>query len=256
MSLARFRPHLLVAVALAMALALAAQPAIHQPLEYHRFVDGRTIFGVPNFWNVLSNLPFVLVGLAGLRWLFAHMTRIERVLRPAYLVLFAGVALVGFGSGWYHLQPDNASLVWDRLPMTLAFMAFFAIVLGEYIDLRLARLTLWPLLVAGVASVLYWRATDDLRPYALVQFLPVLLIPGVLLMYPRRDSAPIWWAIAFYVLAKLLEHFDGAIYAALAGGISGHSLKHMAAAVGMAALLVGLRARHSGSIQAGAPLSD
>lgn len=254
--LTRFRPHLLLAIALAMTLALAAQPPIPQPLEYHRFVDTRTLFGVPNFWNVASNLPFVLVGLAGLRWLFASMATIERVLRPAYVVLFVGVTLVGVGSGWYHLQPDNASLVWDRLPMTLALMAFFAIVLGEHIDLRLARFTLWPLLVAGVLSVLYWRATDDLRPYALVQFVPVLLIPLVLLLYPRRGSGPIWWALAFYVLAKLLEHFDRQVLDALAGAISGHSIKHVAAAVGMAALLVGLRARHSGSIQAGAPVSD
>lgn len=252
----RLRPHLLLAIALAMVFAIASMPPIAQPLEYHRFFDGRTLLGVPNFWNVASNLPFVLVGLAGLRWVDANMAQIERVLRPAYVVLFVGVTLVGFGSGWYHLQPDNASLVWDRLPMTLAFMALFAIVLGEYIDLRLARFTLWPLLVAGVLSVLYWRATDDLRPYALVQFLPVLLIPLVLLIYPRRGSAPIWWAIAFYVLAKLLEHFDGAIYAALAGGVSGHSLKHVAAAAGMAALLAGLRGRRSGTIQAPAPLPD
>jgi hypothetical protein len=251
----RFRPHLLLALALAMTLALAAQPPIHQPLAYHHFADARTLLGVPNFWNVLSNLPFVLVGLAGLAWTVRHLHAIERQLRPAWLLLFAGVALVGLGSGWYHLDPDNSSLVWDRLPMTLAFMAFFAIILGEHVELRLAKLLLWPLLFVGVASVLYWRATDDLRPYALVQFLPVLLIPLLVLLYPRRGSGPVWAALGCYVLAKLLEQFDPQVYAALGHAISGHSLKHVAAAAGMWALLLGLQARHPTRVQPPAPVS-
>jgi hypothetical protein len=251
----RFRPHLLLALALAMTLAVAAQPPIHQPLAYHHFADARTLLGVPNFWNVLSNLPFVLVGLAGLAWTVRHLHAIERHLRPAWLLLFAGVALVGLGSGWYHLDPDNSSLVWDRLPMTLAFMAFFAIILGEHVELRLAKLLLWPLLFVGVASVLYWRATDDLRPYALVQFLPVLLIPLLVLLYPRRGSGPVWAALGCYVLAKGLEQFDPQVYAALGHAISGHSLKHVAAAAGMGALWLGLKARCAARVQPPAPVS-
>jgi hypothetical protein len=204
---------------------------------------------VPNFWNVLSNLPFLLVGLAGLGWIVRHMESIALELRAAWLVLFLGVALVGLGSGWYHLAPGNATLVWDRLPMTLAFMAFFAIILGEHIQPRLARMALWPLLLAGVASVLYWRATDDLRPYALVQFLPVLLIPLVLVLYPKRGSGAVWIALGCYVLAKLLEAFDPQVYAALGHAISGHSLKHVAAAAGMWALLAGLESGHYTGIQ-------
>ena len=254
MKLARFRPHLLLALALGLALALLAQPPIHQPLAYHRFADARTLLGVPNFWNVLSNLPFVLVGLAGLTWCARHIQRVPRELRAAWLVLFVGVALVGLGSGWYHLAPGNATLVWDRLPMTLAFMAFFAIILGEHLSARAARIALWPLLLAGVASVLYWRRTDDLRPYALVQFLPVLLIPLILLLYPRKGSGAVWVALACYVLAKLLEAFDPQIYGALGGTISGHSLKHVAAAAGMGALLAGLKGRYSASIQPSTPV--
>jgi hypothetical protein len=249
----RFRPHLLLAIALALVLALLAQPPIAQPQSYHHFADARTLLGVPNFWNVAPNLPFLLVGVAGLAWLRTHRDGIEAELRPAWWFLCAGVALVAFGSGAYHWAPSDASLVGDRLPMTLAFMAFAAIVLGEHISLRAARLALWPLLLAGVASVLYWRATDDLRPYALVQFLPVLLIPLVLLLYPRRGSGVVWVALACYVLAKALEHFDAPIYAALGHGISGHSIKHVAAAAAMAALLAGRRARASASIQARSP---
>ena len=254
MSLARFRPHLLLALALGLTLAMMAQPPIPQALSYHRFADTRTLLGVPNFWNVLSNLPFLLVGIAGLVWTAARLKQIEPKLQRPWLILFAGVALVGLGSGWYHLAPSSATLVWDRLPMTLAFMAFFAIILGEHIDLRLAKWLLWPLLIVGVASVFYWRATDDLRPYALVQFLPVLLIPLILLIYPRKGTGGVWAALGFYVLAKLLETFDPQVYAALGQAISGHSLKHVAAAVGMWALLAALKARHSASIQPSAPV--
>ena len=254
MNLARFRPHLLAALALGLTLALFAQPPIHQSLDYHHFADSRTLLGVPNFWNVVSNLPFLLVGLLGLAWTVKHMEKIERETRAAWLVLFGGVALVGVGSSWYHLAPSSATLVWDRLPMTLAFMALFAIVLGEHIALRLARMGLYPLLLAGVASVLYWRSTDDLRPYALVQFLPVLLIPLILVLYPRKGSGPVWIALACYVAAKLLEALDARIFDALGHAISGHSLKHVVAAGAMWALLAGLKGRRSASIQPSAPI--
>ena len=244
---------MLLAIALALTLAVLAQPPIHQAQSYHHFADTRTLLGLPNFWNVVSNLPFLLVGLAGLAWLGAHKQEIEPELRTAWFVLSAGVALVAFGSGAYHWAPSNQSLVGDRLPMTLAFMALAAIILGEHISLRAAGFALWPLLVAGVASVLYWRATDDLRPYAPVQFLPVLLIPLVLVLYPKPGRGAIWLALGCYVLAKGLEQFDARIYVALGHAISGHSLKHVAAAGAMAALLAGRRARASASIQSPMP---
>jgi hypothetical protein len=252
--LARYRLHLLGAVALAFLVAVLVQPPIHQPLAYHHFADARTLLGVPNFWNVASNLPFLAVGIAGLAWCARHIARIDRALRAPWLVLFVGVIGVGLGSGWYHLAPNNGTLVWDRLPMTLAFMALFAIVLGEHVNRRLGRFALWPLLLAGVVSVLYWRGTDDLRPYLLVQFLPVLLIPLILWLYPRPGSVAVWLALGCYVLAKLLEQFDPQVYDALGHSISGHSLKHVAAAAGMWALLAGLKRRRWASIQPAAPV--
>jgi hypothetical protein len=186
--LSRYRPHLLLAVALAMIAAAFSLPPIAQEPAYHRFVDVRTLLGVPNFWNVASNLPFVIAGALGLWRYHAVRAQVREPLRSAAIALFLGVLLVGFGSGWYHLAPSNGSLVWDRLPMTVAFMALFALVLGVRIDTRLAQWLLWPLLVLGAASVVYWHVTEldghgDLRPYALVQFLPVLLIPLVLWLY-------------------------------------------------------------------------
>jgi len=219
-------------------------PRIPQPLAYHRFADQRTLLGIPNALNVLSNLPFLFAGVAGLRFIRRQppypagrhfLTGAERW---PWVIFFLGVTLTFVGSAWYHLAPDNARLVWDRLPMTLGFMSLFAAMIAERIDLRAGLWLLGPFLLAGLGSVLYWRWTElggagDLRPYAAVQFLPLLVIPLMLLLFPARyrGTAGIWIALLWYGLAKLLEEFDGQIYHLAQQIISGHSLKHLAAAV-------------------------
>jgi len=222
---------------------LMAEP-IAQDSGYHQFADQRTILGVPNFWNVVSNLPFLIVGLMGLFGLL-RSGRIQFIaeLKPAYVLFFAGVALVNFGSGYYHLWPDNETLVWDRLPMTFAFMALFAVIIAEFASLKASRLALWPLVVFGVLSVFYWHFTEaagrgDLRIYALVQFLPMLLIPLLLLLFrPRFTLISGYWVLLLaYVLAKVFEYYDEGLFQSL-GFISGHSLKHIVAALGVFLLL-------------------
>lgn len=235
-------------------IALALQPPIPQDPAYHTFVDGRGFAGIPNFWNVISNLPFLLFGLWGLLTLRrTDLPGLLPALRPAYLVFFIGAALVALGSGYYHLQPNNHTLVWDRLPMTIAFMAFFSIVIGEHVDLRLAQRLLWPLIVTGAASVWYWHITEarghgDLRPYAAVQFLPVIFIPLMLWLLPSRLTGThfFWLVIATYALAKVFEFFDGGTYQLL-HVISGHSLKHMVAAVGIYFMVLALQRRVTGA---------
>ncbi len=240
---------LVLAVAAAIAAMLLVDPIPQDP-AYHAFADTRAMFGVPNFWNVASNLPFPLFGLWGLaRAQRGPLDPLAAAQRTAWIVFFLGATAVGFGSGYYHLHPDNASLVWDRLPMTLAFMGLFAALVGEHLDVRWGRGLLWPLLAVGLASVLWWHWTEshgrgDLRPYAAVQFLPLILIPGLLLAFPRPGRAPLWWVLALYALAKALEHWDAAIFAAI-GVTGGHAFKHVAAAVGIGVIAywLGSRAR-------------
>jgi len=226
--------------------ALLADPVAQDP-AYHLFADRRSILGIPNFFDVVSNLPFAAVGAAGL-YFVSRNTGISSN-RLAWQVFFAGVTLTAAGSGYYHVAPQNDTLVWDRLPMTIAFMGFVAIVTGEYLSDRLARQLLLPLLAIGSASVFYWAHTEslgrgDLRAYALVQFLPMLLIPLVILLHRgRSDLGPyIGLMIFFYITAKLLEFFDTAVFAA-GGLVSGHSLKHVLAAMAPASLLYGLQQR-------------
>lgn len=203
---------------------------IPQDPAYHHFADTRTMLGVPNALNVISNFPFLVIGVAGLLALRrGHAKFVDARERWPYIALFVGVTLTAFGSAWYHLNPNNATLVWDRLPMTLGFMGLLCAIVAERISVRLGLMLLVPLLTAGMASVLYWRAADDLRPYLLVQFGPILIIPVLLWCFPDRYTHTLRLVRVFgwYVAARILESLDGA----MAGSpISGHTLKHLAAA--------------------------
>ena len=240
----------LLAVAALAVVAMALIDPIPQDLDYHRFADSRPWLGIANFADVVSNLPFALVGLLGLHYLLsAGNSTVAAAQKPAYLIFFGGVLLVCFGSGYYHLEPDNTSLVWDRLPMTLAFMGLFSAVIGERISPVLGKRLLWLLVFLGLASVIYWHISEqqsrgDLRPYALVQFLPMALIPLILWLFPGRyrDVRYFVALVGFYALSKICEHWDEAIYQLL-GGVSGHSLKHLAAAIGVLCFWWGLKRR-------------
>jgi hypothetical protein len=227
---------------IAVIVILFVKP-IPQDLSYHGFIDGNNVFGVPNFWNVMSNLPFLMVGVLGLIKL--NQLKIINEIRLAYWILFFGVAMVAFGSGYYHWNPNNATLVWDRLPMTIAFMSLFPIIISEFVSIKLGKILLFPLLIVGMASVGYWLWFDDLRFYALVQFLPIVLIPIILLMYGSKFTkvSGYWWLLFAYVVAKIFEYFDGQIFNLLEGLMSGHAIKHVIAAVGLYVLLRSYQSR-------------
>ncbi|MGR9037418.1 MAG: ceramidase domain-containing protein, partial [Gammaproteobacteria bacterium] len=197
--------------------------------------------------------PFRVIGLMGMRLIVLD----EAVgglaeLKWLYFIFYLGVFLTGIGSSYYHYHPDNQTLVWDRLPMTISFMAFFCIVVGEYMSPEWGLNLSVPLLAVGLFSVIYWRLTEsagqgDLRLYGLIQFLPIVLIPFILAFYSpaQNGSRYIWGMIAVYAVSKIMEFFDAGIYEA-AGLISGHSLKHLFAAAGPLILYWPLRYRKGG----------
>jgi len=232
---------LLLAVTLAVIVVDVFLPRIPQPQAYHSFADQRSVLGIPNFADVVSNLPFAVFGLWGLVfWLQSNSELnpnhfVDRRERWPYLVTFVGVLLTAFGSAYYHLEPSNARLVWDRLPMTITFMAVVAAMIAERISVR-AGLWLLPVLVlVGMSSVLQWylselRGAGDLRFYATVQAYSVLFLLIVLLLPPRYTrSSDLAIVAGFYVLAKVLETLDKPIFE-LGHIVSGHTLKHLAAA--------------------------
>jgi hypothetical protein len=245
------RSMLLWGVGTAAVIAVFSLDPIAQDTAYHLFSDRRGGAGIPNVYNVLSNLPFAVIGFMGMRLVVRAPTPDAGFaqLRIVYICFFAGVFLTAFGSAYYHWNPGNATLLWDRLPMTIAFTALFCAVIGEYIALHTAQKFFPPLLLVGVASAFYWHVSEsygrgDLRPYVLVQFLPMLLIPLILWLYrPQFDDRKfIWGMIGAYAASKLAEYLDATIYRSF-DLFSGHTLKHVLAALAVYIYYLGLRAR-------------
>ena len=237
---ARWAPLVLLAL---VAVAMAIHGPIAQLEGYHEFADTRAILGVPNAGDVLSNAGFLLVGGWGL-WALRDRAR-RRALGSAslgFIVFLAALMLTALGSGWYHLAPDDARLVWDRLPIALACGGLIA---GYYADTHetphAAALNV-ALAVAGVASVFWWSFTGrtgigDLRPYLLLQFAPLLLVPAwqFLAGSPRAERIAFGVVIALYAAAKAAELGDRTIFEAL-GFMSGHTMKHLLATAASALL--------------------
>lgn len=213
-------------------------PVITQAPAYHQMADQRTILGIPNFANAMSNLAFLVVGLIGLRATAQSRFTHPWVRRP-WLVLFAGTVLTALGSTWYHLAPDDTRLVWDRLPMTLGFMGLLTATLAERISVDAGRRWFAPLLILGVASVFYWSRTGNLLFYVLVQFGSLLAVVALLALRPARYSGTSCVVVALiaYTVAKVFEAEDQAIYN-FGHVLSGHTLKHLAAAAGVGSLAV------------------
>lgn len=229
---------LVISAAVAVCTFQFVRP-IPQVERYHLFADKRTMLGVPNFMNVISNIFFVLAALFGLYAMLNGRDGWNNLTNLSHLTFFTGVFLTGIGSSWYHLKPDNETLVWDRLPMTIAFAGLFCSVVSEAISSATGAILL-PLLIAlGVFSVLCWirgerRGRGDLRLYGIIQFLPLLLIPLIMFMYggERDYIMRLAGLMLFYCTAKIFELLDGFIYSH-GKVISGHTMKHISAAAGV-----------------------
>lgn len=192
--------------------------------------------GLPHAENVLTNIPFLLVGVWGL-FRFRRYTINSNVERLCWLGFLIGVAATFFGSSYYHLAPDNLRLVWDRIPIIFSFVCLFHAILAERVSEKFVMKSLLPLLILSISTVIYWYITEtrelgDMRAYILVQLLPMLLIPFILKWYTPRYSHG--WMILlvglWYLLAKVFEGLDAFVYG-LNGYLSGHGIKHLIAAL-------------------------
>ncbi|HXX45403.1 MAG TPA: hypothetical protein VEJ38_11785 [Candidatus Acidoferrales bacterium] len=228
-------------------------PAIPQSEAYHNFADKRAFLGIPNFLNVASNALFLLVGLPGM-WFALRAGNGETAFvdtreRWPYFAFFVGVTLTAFGSAWYHWNPNDLTLVWDRIPMTISFMSLVAALVAERINVSAGLGLLLALIAAGVGSVVYWDITEsrghgDLRPYAIAQFGALLVLLLLITLFPARYTRKLDFAIAlaFYGLAKLFEVADRIVFS-VGGVVSGHTVKHVFAALSAYWILRMLRLR-------------
>ena len=227
----------LVAFTVACALAAALLPAMPQSLGYHDFADHRTALGIANLLDVASNVAFLLAGAAGLVIVARRRTVFEHdVERWPYAVLFVGLLLTALGSAYYHLAPDNGRLFWDRLPMTIAFMGLVSSQIVDRVSVRAGIVLLVPMLVVGAASVIYWDMTEraghgNVLPYAILQGYVMVVVLLIVILYPSRYTRArvLYYVFAWYVLSKVLEALDAEIFG-IGHVVSGHTLKHLAAA--------------------------
>ncbi|MES9815190.1 MAG: ceramidase domain-containing protein [Candidatus Thiodiazotropha sp.] len=223
-----------------LVLLLMFEP-IPQDATYHHFVETGRFLGIPNFFDVISNLAFLLVGTVGIAFCLKHHTGPGH---RAWLVLFIGVSLVSVGSFYYHWSPSNETLVWDRLPMSIGFMGFLAALLSEYVDRRLSTL-LVPLIIIGIGSVLYGHYFEDLRLYVWVQFIPLLTLPFFMVLFKSRftHQGLLLSALVLYAFAKGAEAYDAAVFQMTGEAVSGHTVKHLLAAASCYTVLIMLQRR-------------
>jgi hypothetical protein len=211
-------------------------PALKQPPQYHRFADVRSALRIPNLLNVTSNLFLLAAGLWGFVFLLRRRGKtdlfIERSEQWTYLAFFMGLVLTGMGSGYYHWSPMDSTLVWDRLPMTMMFMAILAATIAERISVKAGICLLIPLVVAGFASVFYWQYSGNLWPYVVAQYFSMMLVLLIMLFFPSRYTrgADLMWVFGIYSVAKICEMLDAPIFSGVKI-VSGHTLKHLFAAL-------------------------
>lgn len=260
----KWRVWILAAPLLVAIVVVFFLPPVPQSEAYHDFADHRQMFGIPNCLNAISNGLFLLVGLIGILFVSRHSSGatscfIHANERWPWLAFFAGVLLTAFGSTYYHLIPNDNTLLWDRIPMAIGFMALVAAVVAERFSDRAGIRLLLPLLVLGVGSVVYWSVTQanghgDLRPYGLVQFGSLYTVLLLLVIFPPQytRSSDLIVALAIYVLAKIFEAADGQVFSA-GGIVSGHTLKHVAAVLSAYWILRMLRRRVRASVQVTTP---
>jgi len=249
-----WRGWVLVGSLIACTVVAVLVPPMPQPLSYHAFADCRTFWSIPNFFNVVSNLPFLIGGGLGLAIIFRGGGNfVEQREALPYIIFFLGALLTSFGSAYYHLAPDNPRLVWDRLPMTLGFAGLVSAALAERASLDVGLRALWPLLIIGAFTVIVWYAGErigsgNVIPYGLFQGWSILAIVLLIVAFPARrysHGALLAWAAGWYGLAKVFETFDLGVYRLTVGALSGHTIKHLLAAGAVFAIARQLRMRRA-----------
>jgi hypothetical protein len=227
----KFKVYLMVATFFGMFFLLFLRPRIPQDLSYHLFADEALIGGIPHFFDVVSNFIFIIVGMLGFHESFKQKSLMAR---KSWMIFFLSIFLIGPGSAYYHWNPNNQTLVWDRLPMGAGFMVLYLILMIEHINLKLEKYLL-PSLIMGLGSVIIWAIWDDLRIYFWIQFSSFLCIPIILLSFKSYYNlkSGYYFCLLFYFLAKLTETFDKQIFFITNQLVSGHTLKHLLAGIGL-----------------------
>ncbi|RZL91055.1 MAG: hypothetical protein EOP82_13860 [Variovorax sp.] len=268
-SLSRREHRLLILFALLLATAIIG-PALPTPeLAGAAFADTRAWHGLPNAMDVLSNLPFAAFGIWGLLWLrrldgahedaqdaapptTAATQPPDNALNCAWM-FFVGLILTAAASAFYHLQPDGQRLAVDRAGMSVVFAGLVGLATCERVSARAGWPAAWFTLAGGLLAVAVYHETGNVLPWALVQFGGMALVVTLALVKPMSGAIglKLGWVIFFYGLAKLFELSDHAIFEATNQWVSGHSLKHLTAALAAIPVLRVLQAMRRRTLRHG-----
>lgn len=248
------RVAVLVTLAVVTETVLLFFDPMTQSQSYYNFADQRPILGVPDFFNATSNLAFAVMGAMGLWSVFTGLAGLRRGERWTFGAFFGGALLMAFGSGWFHLWPSKETLVWDRLAMALTFMAFLSAMISERISPRAGAVLLLPLMAAGAASVVYWGKHDNLGPYYMVQGFSLLsmLYIGPAFKWQHIPTRDLFIALSWYALAMALDLRDKQVFDLICGELlSGHTIKHLSAAMGICWMVRTLKKTSSSPLSSG-----
>jgi hypothetical protein len=207
-------------------------PSLSQDANYHRFADARTLLGVPHALDVMSSAAFALVGMSGLVLVATRQpSSFSSAYRASALLSFVGLLATAAASASYHLAPNDAGLALDRHAMGVVFAGILGLVATERISERAGVALAGFSLLVGQASVLWWTSTGSVTPYGVLQFGGLLIVAVCLVQLPRH-AGPRWGLLLLaYALAKALEHFDAEVFVLTGESVSGHTLKHLVAAL-------------------------
>ncbi|HTR09000.1 MAG TPA: hypothetical protein VMJ11_20585 [Paraburkholderia sp.] len=208
-----------------------------QAASYHHFADERSLGFIPNAADVLSNVVILAGGFACLGWVKRNASR-QPPQFPGMAVAGFGLVLTAIGSAYYHWAPSDATLVWDRLPMTIVFAGILAMLWTSTTAQRVGWLPLLILVAVSLGTIEYWLAFNSLWPYAILQFGGLAFIVGLTLT--RKVDSVFGWmmVIVFYGVAKIFESLDWQVWELSHHVIAGHALKHVSSGLAGAALIL------------------
>jgi len=220
-------------------------PSIEQNQNYHNFADQRTLFGVRNAFDTLSNLAFIIVGILGLVNFYNNRyIKISNSFSVLLNLFFIAIILTGLGSSYYHQNPNDFTLVFDRLAMSLVFAVVLAMLAYLKVSPRFGLHTLAELLILAPLTVLIWNYNGNLTPYAVLQFGGIILVVLTLILTKASKPSPCFTSlIILYGVAKLAEFYDEKIFILSQNLISGHTLKHLIAALAVIIFVSPLKVR-------------
>ena len=220
-------------------------PSIEQNQNYHNFADQRVLFGVNNAFDTLSNLAFIIVGALGLFNFYNNQyIKISNSFSVILNLFFISIILTGLGSSFYHLSPNDFTLVFDRLALTLVFTFILAMLANVRISERSGFHTLAELIILAPLTVLIWNYNGNLTPYIILQYGGVVIVILTLILTKASKPSPCFTSlIILYGFAKITEFYDEKIFTLSENVISGHTLKHLISAIAVIVFISPLKGK-------------